>query len=928
MGANDGNSGEVPEPEEGIGMRKLRGWIVRLAGLFNKQRKDRELADEIESHLQMHIEDNLRLGMSPDEARRQAMIKMGGIEATKEAYRDQRSLPFLETLLHDLRFAFRQLLKHPGFTTVAVLTLAICIGVNLAIFAVVDAIVVRSLPLPHASRLVAIHNAHPASGVERGQATITDYFERRGHIEALESLSMFLEQTSIVGEAGAARQVQSAEITPEFFQTLGIALVKGATFTDAELNYGRDDVAIITDQFWRDSFGADPNVLGRTFLMNSLLTRVIGVLPAGFRYLSTKAQIYRPLSHFPETRDLVSRYQPGSHTPDGRTPVTRYTERARMHDGQMVARLRAGRSMAEAQAQLSIVNERRLALDPLSETLKTAAYHPRVESLRSAHISSVKPIVLLVQVGALFLLLLGGINLAGLLLIRASGRAKEMVVRQALGARRGRLVGEILTETIVLSFVGGVGGVLLAIVGLRLAESLGIDALPLGSNIAFDSRTGLMAVLASVTVGIGIGLPALWLHLHDATNLTLQTETRGATTSHSVQRLRHSLIATQIAAACVLLYGAGLLGVSLKRTLDQSPGFNPEQVITGGLMLPWQHYQSDGARAAFVLRLLDQLRAVPGISHAAVSSALPFTKGDSAPRGILPEGFVPAPGGLRVHYVSEVTSDYARAMAISLLKGRFIENADCRVDAPKVAVIDETLARIYWPNANAIGQRFCTDPSVFKPELAYTIVGIVGSVKQQELAETAKLGAAYLPYNDFPNFQIIARVSASTARIESTLQKIAHELNPRLPMVDFKPMQTHIDESLITRRSPAILAAVFAGVALLLAGIGVYGVLAYAVSQRRREVGVRMALGATPRLIGRQFLTLGAKLLVPGVALGSFGAWAAGRSMQSLLVEVPSFHISTSIATVFAMSLVTLLAALLPARRATQIHPMEALRHE
>src|SRR4030095_16891327 len=242
------------------------------------------------------------------------------------------------------------------------------------------------------------------------------------------------ERSYIVGEAGAVRWIQGAQITPEFFQTLGIALVKGATFTDAECDYGHDEVAIITDQFWRDFFGADPNVLGRTFLMDSRYVRVIGVLPAGFRYLSTKAQIYRPLSHFPESRDLVSRYAPGTHTPDGRTPVTRYTARARMHDGQMVARLRAGRSMAEAQAQLSVVNNRRLALDPLSETLKTAAYHPRVESLRTAHVSSVKPIVLLVQVGALFLLLLGGINLAGLLLIRASGRTKEMALRQALGA--------------------------------------------------------------------------------------------------------------------------------------------------------------------------------------------------------------------------------------------------------------------------------------------------------------------------------------------------------------------------------------------------------------------------------------------------------------------------------------------------------------
>ena len=831
--------------------------------------------------------------------------------------------------MSDLRFAVRQLRKNPGFTAVAVLTLAICIGANLGIFAVVDAILVRSLPLPHAGRLVAIHNAHPASGVERGEAGITDYFERRGNIDALESLSMIRESSYIVGGAGAALRIQGAEITPEFFQTLGIGLVKGSTFTDAELDYGRDTVAIITDQLWRDYFGADSDVVGRTFLMDGLVVRVIAVLPPGFRYLSGKAQVYRPLSHFRETRDLVSRYAPGAHTSEGRTPVTRYTARARQHDGQMVARLRAGRSIAEAQAQLNVVNTRRLALDPMSETLKTAAYRPWVEPLRTAHVSSVKSTVLLVQVGALLLLLLGGINLAGLLLIRASARVKEMAVRQALGAGRVRLAREVLTETTVLSFVGGVGGVLLAVIGLRLAVSLGIDALPLGEDVDFDRHTGLAAVLASVVVGIGIGLPIVWLHLGGTTNPSLQTQTHGATTSHAAQRLRHGLIVTQIAAACVLLYGAGLLAVRLNRTLAESPGFKPEQVMTGDLMLPWQSYQSDGSRVAFVFRLLDQLRAVPGVSHAAASSALPFTKGGSAPHGILPEGFVPTPGGsLRVHYVSTVTSEYARAMGIPLLRGRFLENADSREDAPKVAVIDEALARLYWPGGDVIGQRFSTDPSVFNPQFAYTVVGIVGSVKQRELAESAKLGAAYLPYTEFPNFQVVVRTTGSSAITGSTLQEIVRELDPGLPLIDFKPMQTRIDDSLVTRRSPALLAAAFAGVALLLAGIGVYGVLAYAVSQRRREVAVRMACGATPGLIGRQFLSLGARLLVPGIALGSFGAWTAGRAMRGFLVEVPSFHVYASVATVFAISLVTLLAALLPARRAAGVDPMLALRHE
>ncbi len=831
--------------------------------------------------------------------------------------------------MNAIKIALRQLRKNPGFTTVAVLTLAICIGANLGIFAVADAMLIRSLPLPDADRLVMIHNAFPASGLERGQATIADYFERRGEVVALESLSIFREATYVVGERDAARRIPGAEITPEFFQTLGVALVKGTTFTDAELNYGRDGVAIITDQFWRDYFGADPNVLGRTFPMDSLPIRVIGVLPRGFRYLSTKAQVYRPASHFRETRDLVSRFAPGTRTPDGRYPATRYTNRARAHDGQMVARLRPGRSLSEAQAQLAVVNARRIEQDPLIATLKAAAYHPWVEPLRAAHVNAVKPVVLLVQSGALILLLLGAFNLAGLLLIRASGRMKEMAVRLALGAGRGRLAREVLTETTLLALAGGAGGVVLAVVGLRLALFLGIDALPLGTEIFLGSRAAVLAIQISIALGIGIALPILWLHLRGSTNLSLQSETRGATSNPAMQRLRHGLIVTQIAVASVLLYGAGILGLSLKRTLDQSPGFDPAHVVSGHLVLPWQNYEAKSANAAFILALLDRLRAIPGVTHAALSSALPFTKQGSEPTGILPEGFAPAADSeLRLHYLSSVTSDYTRAMGIPLLRGRFIEETDCKRDAPKVAVIDETLARLYWPSGDAIGRRFCTDPSIFNPEFAYTVVGIVGGVKQEQLTETARLGAAYLALSESDNFQMIVRSSTSATVTGSTLQKIVHHLDPGLPLTDFKPMQTRIDDSLLTRRSPAILAVFFAGVALLLAGLGAYGVLAYAVSQRRREVGVRMALGATPNNIRRKFLSLGTRLLAFGCLIGCMCAWAARKTMETILFGVPSFHVPTIVLTVATVAIAILLASWLPAQRAARISPMEALRHE
>ena len=830
--------------------------------------------------------------------------------------------------MNDLRFALRQLLKNPGFTAVAVLTLAICLGANLGIFAVVDAILVRSLPLPDADRLVMIHNVDPASGVERGLATVADYFERRGNVESVDSLSLFREETYIVGERHAARRVQGAEVTPEFFHTLGVPLAHGRHFIDEELNFRSSTVAIITDLFRRDHFSGESNVLGGTLLMDGLPIRVVGVLPAGFRFLSTKAQVYRPAAHFREMRDPVSSFAPGTYTPEGRSPQTRYTMAARHYDGQMVARLRTGRSLAEAQAQLEIINHRRLEQDPSGARLKAASYHPRVEPLRAAHVSVVKPVVLLLQVGALCLLLLGVVNVAGLLLIRASGRAKEMAVRQALGAGRGRLTREILTETTLLSLAGGVVGVLLAAAGLRLASSLGIDALPLGTEVAFDLRAALVAVSVSLAVGFGLGLPIAWSHLHGSAQLSLGSETRGATAGPAMQRLRHTLIVTQIAFACVLLYGAGLLAMSLRRTLDRSPGFNPENIVSGHLVLPWQNYEAQSRIAGFVRSLLDRVRATPGVTHAALSTALPFTKRGSTPSGILPEGVFPAEADFHAHHLSSVTSDYARAMGIPLLQGRFIEDADCNNDGPRVAVIDEALARLYWPKGDAIGRRFSTDPSVFDPELAYTIVGIVGCVKQQHLTETATRGAAYLASNEPDNFQLVVRTSTPDVLAASTLQRIVHQLDPALPLTDFKPMQTRIDDSLITRRSPAILALFFAGVALLLAGLGAYGVLAYAVSQRRREIGVRMALGATSDHIRRQFLSLGTRLLAIGCVSGGLGAWAAGRTMESILFGVPSFHVPTIVVTVTTVAIAILLASLVPVRRAARISAMGALRSE
>ncbi len=812
------------------------------------------------------------------------------------------------------------------------LTLGLCIGANLTIFAVLDALVIRALPFPDPDRLVVLHNAYRTTGVKRAKATITNYYERR-ELDVFESIAMFQERPFIVGEAGSTRRVDCAMITPQFFRVLGVPLAMGQPFTEDQLTYASDKVAIITDQFWRDAFNADPNVLGRTVMMDGLPFNVIAVLPPEFRYLSHKTQIFRPLGHWPEIRDPMSNFAPEDRLPDGRRPVGRYSEHARTWDGQMIARLAVNQSIGQAQAQLDALNARLMTQDPLGETPRAAGYHTWIEPLREHHVHSVKPVVLLVQAGALLLLLLGAVNLAGLLVIRASGRAKEMAIRQALGASRLLLARGILVETIMLALSGGILGVLLAIGGIRLALTLGADALPLGADIAFDSRTAMVSILVSVAIGISIALPIIWYHLHGSTTASLSSESRGATTNRSVQNLRRGLIVTQIAMACVLLHGSGLLGLSLKRTLEKPSGFEPDQVFSGELKLPWVGYHGyqDGVpdNTVFVKRLLNELRAVPGVSYAAVSTAPPFTTAGSATGSILVEGTTPSAGDvLRSHYVSTVTEDYWKAMGIPLVKGRFLEPADIKHSGPRNAVIDQALANLYWPDGGAIGQRFSADPSAFHEKSAFTVVGIVGNVKQLDLSETTRLGAAYLPYSNLPRFQVIVRAPVSVTTMAATLQRVVRQIDPGLPIENFKSMQMRIDDSLITRRSPAILAIVFASVALLLAGIGIYGVLAYAVSQRRREIGVRMALGALKSQVSGLFLAMGLRLLLIGGLIGLCGAWISGRLMQSLLFDVPPGHLPTLALTTFLMSCVTLFACLHPAMKASRVDPMETLRSE
>jgi predicted permease len=807
--------------------------------------------------------------------------------------------------MSDLRFALRQLRKTPAFTVTALATVAICRGANLAIFAVIDSILLRPLPFPQPDRLVTIYNTYPKAGVENDGSSITNYYERRGNIPAFSSLSMYMERAETVGDPGSMQQEEIVRISPEFFTTLGVSPAIGRNFTDEETD-PQKNVIILTDAFWRQRFNSDPNILGRDTRINGIPRKIVGVLPPAFRFLSSEARVFLPIKSGMEERGPKARHSGGGVT-------------------HMIARLKPGATIAEAQAQIDAHNAAVEEDNPEAKMMAEAGFRSLVRPLHAEHVRSIRPTLLLMQAGVFFLLLIGAVNLVNLLLIRASGRAKEMAIRRSMGASRVHVVRQVIIETVLLTFVGGLLGLAVGAWGIRLFEVLGADRLPLGAHIAFDGWLASIGLAGAVVLGVVIAVPIAWFNLSTHLAHALQSESRTGTISRAAQRLRHGFIVAQIALAFVLLAGAALLGLSLKKAMAVSPGFRSDHVLTGECTVSWDLQRE---RVGIVDRLLESIRQQPGIAATGTITNIPLS-GDSGKTAVTPKGYVPPPGqSVHGHYSYAVHGEYFSALGIDLREGRFLTSADSH-RAERVCVVDEDLARRYWPNGGALGQRIALGDEKDDARL-FTVVGVVGAVKQAALTEAQGQGAVYLPYayRDKESIFIVTRTSQRPEAFAETLRKLVRAAHPALAVDNIRSMDTRIADSLITRRSPALLAGIFAGVALLLAAIGTYGVLSYAVAQRRREIGIRMALGAQREQIGAQFLSLGLRLLAAGTILGLIGAWLAGRAMQSILFDVPTLHVATLFGTALVMTAVSLVACLIPARRATKVDPIEALRAE
>ncbi|MGO8697072.1 MAG: ADOP family duplicated permease [Limisphaerales bacterium] len=893
---------------------------ARLADLNVEPAREAGIVEEISQHLEDRFLELRARGASEEEARRGALEELSGEDfLARELKRVERSPGvepavfgqtkgnIMEDLFADLKYGARMLRKNPGFTAVAVLTVALGVGANIAIFAVVDSVLLRPLPFPEPDRLVTMFNTYPKAGVERDGSSVANYYERRGNIPAFSHLSRFRYDTAIVGEAGSTEQEEVLRVSPEFFSTLGVGPSLGRSFSEEETTYQTDNEAVLTDACWRQRFNADPSLLGRTVRVDGISKTIVGVLPPSFRFLSSKARIYFPLSSNPEQRGAMAR-----HSGSG---------------SDIVARLMPGATLAEAQSQIDAHNAAHAAEYPNAKMIADAGFRTIVTPLHADHVKTIRPVLLLMQTGVFLLLLIGGVNLVNLLLIRASSRTRELAIRRCLGASRRRVVSQVLSETVLLTAIGGLFGLAVGAEGIHVLAVLGARQLPLGARMAFDLPLALEAMLGAVVIGGIIAGPIAYFNLSDHPALALRTETRDGTASHATQGLRHALVVAQIAFAFVLLAGAGLLGLSLKRAMAISPGFRADHVLTGKISLPGKNYPDWPARLAFIERLLQGVKEQPGVAAAGIINNVPFS-GDNQESGFVVQGHVRQPGeSLRGYYFYGVGGDLFAALGIPLREGRFLGEAD---SGRRVCVVDEDFARLNWPKGGAVGHRLFVGASEGPDGEAFTIVGVVGAMKQAEITETQAQGAVYAPYQfrTAVNMFAVVRTTQQPESFGLSLRHIVRTVDPELPVDDLRSMEVRIADSLLGRRAPALLAGIFASVALLLAAIGTYGVLSYAVAQRRHEIGVRMALGAQRQQIAHHFLLLGLRLLAIGTLLGALGALLAAQAMQKILFNVPALQPATFLGTALVMAAVSMAACWLPARRAMCVDPMTVMRYE
>jgi len=884
-----------------------------MRALLRSTQIERELDEELRYHIEQQTEQNIRLGMSPEDARHAARKAFGGVEQAKERSRDARGVKWIEDLCQDLRYGSRMLVKNPGFTLIAVITLALGIGANTAIFSVINAVLLRPLPYPEPDRLVFIYNSlrgpYPKLGLMEAE-----YLRLRDQARSLEDVSLYTSTTYTLTGMGEPERISSGTASGDFFKLLGARMALGRTFRLEEEPAGQDKVVILSHGLWRRKFSANPGVIGQSLILDGRSYTIVGVLPRGFK---------SPL-------ELQADQAVELWTPPGYYPPNPCCS----HDLNVVGRLREWRTLKQAQTETKAVIAG-VAKDYPGVYPKDGSKQILLKPLTTEIVGDLRRALWTMLAAVVFVLLIACANVANLQFGRGETRVPEIVIRTALGASRGRIIRQLLVESLLLAFTGGGLGLLLASWGLDILPALGADKIPRLQEVTLGARVLGFTLATSLLTGLVFGLAPAFQAVKFDLHTSLKEGGRASASPKGRRRLRNAMVVTEVALSLVLLAGAGLLIKSFWRLQQVDTGFTTERLLTMRLFPPESNYPDDLRVAAFYEDLLQRVRGLPGVKDAAAATSVPIGGGNSA-TVIQIEGGPSEEDFRRGAEFRVVSPSYFRTLGIHLLSGRFLEDADHEKARP-VVVINETLARAYWPNEDPIGRRFrLLDAGPEDARTVFlTVVGVVADAKNNSLTGAADK-EAYVPMRQrtvaiagmgFARQMTLAvRTSVEPMNLTNAIRQEVWAIDRNVPITNVRTMEQILATVTSQPRFNTILLGIFAAAALALAGVGIYGVLSYSVTQRKREIGIRIALGARRSDVLRLVVKQGMLLALLGVAIGLAASFALTRLMGGLLYEVSATDPATFALIALILTVVSLAACYLPARRATKVDPMVALR--
>lgn len=822
----------------------------------------------------------------------------------------------MDSFLFDLKYSMRSLWRSRGFALTVLLTFAICIGANTALFAIVDSVILKPLPVPDANSILLMSNEYPKAGVVGlNSSSSGDYFDGLKEITAFESQAVFRNREQTVELNGMPQRIHGMLVTPSWFTVLRVAPALGRPFTEEEGEVGRDKEVILSHGMWEQLFAGDRRAVGRDLRISGQPYQIVGVMPAGFDFIDPEVKLWLPLAFTAE-------------------------QKAQHHSNNWhyIGRLKPGATLAQVQAQVNAVNSENMERMPqFKEILINAGFHTVVKPLQDMMTEGVKRTLYLLWGGAILVLLIGGLNVANLALTRLSLRRKEMATRIALGAGRPQLMRQLVLENLGLALAGGAAGIGLGAGALRMMSVIGLDRLPRAHEVHMDAAVVLVALGLSVLAGLFVSLFPLASVTKIGINDALHEDSRTGTTGKKTRSVRQLLVAAQIGFAFALLVGAGLFLASFQRLLQVDPGFKPQGVLTATVALPRSVYAKPADWRRFLERAMSAVRAIPGVSVAGATDVIPLG-GNHNDQVVLAEGHQMKPGESVISPLySTVTPGYFEAMGISMVQGRGFDERDNETEQ-RVVIVDERLAQHFWPNSDPIGRRMYFPSGDVQDLLKtdehttwLTVVGVVRNLRYENLEGTgAPVGAYYSPLSQDPDtgFTFALKTTGDPDSLVRAVRAEILRLDPDLAVFDVHSMSERMDLSLAPRRTSMLLANAFGGVALFLATLGIYGVLAYLVAQRTREIGIRVALGSTRTGILKLVLREGLELVLVGLALGVVGAVSMQKAVASEIYGVRALDPFVLGSVMVLLAIVAVAACAVPARRAMRVDPIVALRSE